>query len=163
MKNVFIKSAILKKLKKRQFNKFYNFKSRWIFFKMQKTFTANFKYIFFLNSSITKISKTIRMKKNFWNFMKQQIKQHKQNFNFWTTIDRQEFNEHQMLNCQWMFKYKTNKHDELLKCKASIVICDNNYTNFIIIIEWRTDRAAVCRLVISRRTPVYRRRSGVIC
>ena len=24
-----------------------------------------------------------------------------------------------------MFKYKTSKHDELLKCKARIIICDN--------------------------------------
>ena len=31
MKNVFIKSIILNKLKKHQFNRFYNFKSRWVF------------------------------------------------------------------------------------------------------------------------------------
>ena len=63
--------------------------------------------------------------KNFQDFMKQQIKQHKQNFNFWTAVDRREFNEHQVLDCQWVFKYKTDKHGELLKCKAKIVICGN--------------------------------------
>ena len=125
MKNVFIKSIILDKLKKCQFDRFYNFKSQWVFSKMQKTFTTNFKYIFFFESKHYKNLKNHSYKKNFWNFMKQQIKQHKQDFNFWTTIDRQEFNEHQMLDCQWMFKYKTNKHGELLKCKARIIVCDN--------------------------------------
>ena len=125
MKNVFIKSVILDELKKRQFNRFYNFKSRRVFSKMQKTFITNFKHIFFFEFKHYKNFKDHLYKKNFWNFMKQQIKQHKQDFNFWTTIDRRKSNEHQMLNCQWMFKYKTNKHGELLKCKTKIIICDN--------------------------------------
>ena len=65
MKNVFKKCIILNELKKCQFNRFYNFKSRRVFIKMQKAFTANFKHIFPSNSNITKISKVIRMKKTF--------------------------------------------------------------------------------------------------
>ena len=125
MKNVFIESVILNELKKRQFNRFYNFKSRWVFSKMQKTFTANFKYIFFFEFKHYKDFKDHPYKKNFQNSMKQQIKQHRQDFNFWTAVDRWESNEHQVLSCQWVFKYKTGKHGELLKCKARIVVCDN--------------------------------------
>ena len=70
MNNVVIKPIILNELKKRQFNRFYNFKSRWVFFKMQKAFIVNFKHSFFLNLNITKTSKAICMKKTFgisWN------------------------------------------------------------------------------------------------
>ena len=82
MKNVFIKLIILNELKKRQFDRFYNFKSRRVFSKMQKTFTANFKHIFFFEFKHYKNFKNHLYEKNFQNFMKQQIKQHKQNFNF---------------------------------------------------------------------------------
>ena len=34
---------------------------------------------------------------------------------------------------------------------------------FLIEKKWRTHRAAIRRLAISQRTPVYRRRSGIIC
>ena len=125
IKNVFIEPTILNELKKRQFNGFYNFKSRRVFSKMQKAFTANFKHIFSFEFKHYKNLKDHSYKKNFWDSMKQQIKQHKQNFNSWTTIDRRKSNEHQMLDCQWKFKYKTGKHDELLKCKARIIVCNN--------------------------------------
>ena len=125
MNNVVIKSIILNELKKCQFNRFYNFKFQWIFFKMQKTFIANFKHSFFFKFKHYKDFKSHLYEKNFWNFMTQQIKQHKQDFNFWMIIDHWKFNEHQMLKCQWMFKYKTNKHDKLLKYKAKIIMYDN--------------------------------------
>ena len=92
---------------------------------MQKTFTTNFKHIFFFESKHYKDFKNHSYEKNFRNFMKQQIKQHRQDFNSWTAVDRRESNGHQMLGCQWVFKYKTGKHGELLKCKARIVVCDN--------------------------------------
>ena len=112
-------------MKKCQFNRFYKFKSWWVFSKMQKTFTTNFKHIFFFEFKHYKDFKNHLYKKDFWDSMKQQIKQHRQNFNSWTAVDRWEFNGHQMLGCQWMFKYKTDKYDELLKCKAKIIICGN--------------------------------------
>ena len=30
-----------------------------------------------------------------------------------------------MLGCQWVFKYKTNKHNRLQKCKSRLVVCGN--------------------------------------
>lgn len=30
-----------------------------------------------------------------------------------------------MLGCQWVFKYKTDKHGRLQKCKARLVVCGN--------------------------------------
>ena len=125
IKNVFIKSVILNELKKPQFNKYYDFKLWWIFFKMQKTFTTNFKHIFFLNSSITKISKAICTKKTFEISWNNKLNNTNRIFNFWTAVDHRKSNGHQMLDCQWMFKYKINKHGELLKYKTRIIICDN--------------------------------------
>ena len=124
MKNVFIKPAILNELKKRQFNRFNNFKSRQVFIKMQKTFIT-FSKIFFFEFGHYKGCKGHSYEKNFGNFIKQQIKQHKQDFDFWTAVDRWKSNGHQIIKCQWVFKYKTNKHGGLLKCKTRIVICDN--------------------------------------
>ena len=46
MKNLFIKFAILDELEKRQSDRFYNSKSRRVFFKIQKIFTANLKHTF---------------------------------------------------------------------------------------------------------------------
>ena len=125
MKNVFIKSAILDEFKKRQSNRFYNFKSQWILIKMSKAFTANFKHTFLFKSKHYKDLKGHPYEKDFRDFMEQQIKQHKQDFNSWTAVDRRKFSEHQILRCQWVFKYKTGKHGELLKCKTRIVVCGN--------------------------------------
>ena len=36
--------------------------------------------------------------------------------------------EHQVLYCMWVFIYKINKHDYLQKCKARLVICENQQT-----------------------------------
>ena len=72
--NVVIKPAILNELKKRQFNRFYDFKFRRVFFKMQKAFITNFKYSLFFESKHYKDLKGHPYEKNFRNFMKQQIK-----------------------------------------------------------------------------------------
>ena len=34
-----------------------------------------------------------------------------------------------MLGCQWVFRYKTDKHGNLQKCKAKLVVCGNQQRN----------------------------------
>ena len=36
---------------------------------------------------------------------------------------------HQVLRCQWVFKYTTDKHGNLQKCKAKLVVCGNQQRN----------------------------------
>ena len=149
MKNVFIELAILNELKKRQFDRFYDFKSRRVFSKIQKTFTTNFKHIFSFEFKHYKNFKDHPYEKNFRDSMKQQIKQHKQDFNSWTAVDRRESNGHQVLDCQWVFKYKTGKHGELLKCKARIVVCDNQQHQSELFIQAITLIIAVLRILLT--------------
>ena len=94
-------------------------------FQKAKSIYSKFQTYFFFEPKHYKDLKGHSYEKNFQNFMKQQVKQHKQVFNSWRTIDRRKFNGHQMLDCQWVFKYKTDKHGELQKCKAKIVMCGN--------------------------------------
>ena len=35
-----------------------------------------------------------------------------------------------MVGCQWVFKYKTDKHGNLQKCKARLVVCGNQQQNY---------------------------------
>lgn len=42
--------------------------------------------------------------------------------NFWTEIDQTETKEKQVLDCMWVYVYKFDKHDQLLKCKARLVV-----------------------------------------
>lgn len=53
------------------------------------------------------------------------MQEHRKQFKLWNTIDNQEAKGHQMLGCQWVFKYKTDKYGRLQKCKARLVVCEN--------------------------------------
>ena len=53
------------------------------------------------------------------------MKEHLNMFKSWTAVDRSEAKGHQILGCQWVFVYKTDKHGRLTKCKARIVVCGN--------------------------------------
>lgn len=53
------------------------------------------------------------------------MQQHIETFKSWTVVDRKQAWGHQILECQWVFVNKTEKHKELLKCKARLVVCEN--------------------------------------
>lgn len=57
--------------------------------------------------------------------MESQINQHRAQFGFWDIVESKEASGHQILGCQWVFKYKTDKHNQLQKCKARLVVCGN--------------------------------------
>ena len=53
------------------------------------------------------------------------MREHRVQFRSWETVSSHKVKGHQVLGCQWVFKYKTDKHDCLQKCKARLVICGN--------------------------------------
>lgn len=57
--------------------------------------------------------------------MKDHMYQHRQQFKSWSTVSSCEAVGHQILGCQWVFKYKTDKHMNLKKCKATLGVCGN--------------------------------------
>ncbi len=48
-----------------------------------------------------------------------------QQFKSWESVSSASAKGHQVLGCQWVFKYKTDKHGWLQKCKASLVVFGN--------------------------------------
>jgi hypothetical protein len=57
--------------------------------------------------------------------MKEQIDQHVKIFKSWTEVNKSEAKGRQILSCQWVYVYKTDKHRKITKCKARIVVCGN--------------------------------------
>lgn len=61
--------------------------------------------------------------------MEEHIREHCVQFRSWKTVAFREAKGYQVLGCQWVFKYKTNKHGRLQKCKARLVVCGNQQKN----------------------------------
>ena len=57
--------------------------------------------------------------------MDKHINEHINQFKSWTIVDHKETKGHQILGCQWIFMYKTDKHGRLIKCKARLVALGN--------------------------------------
>ena len=66
-----------------------------------------------------------RFEKEFRLSMDEQLRQHKEQFKSWDIVSNSEATGHQVLGCQWVFKYKTDKHNRLQKCKSRLVVCGN--------------------------------------
>jgi hypothetical protein len=64
-------------------------------------------------------------KARFKESMQEQIDEHVKIVKSWTEIHKSEAKEYQILGCQWVFKYKTDKHRRITKCKARIIVCGN--------------------------------------
>jgi len=54
--------------------------------------------------------------------MDDHINEHVNVFKSWTTVDKDEAKGHQILGCHWIFRYKTDKHGRLVKCKSRLVV-----------------------------------------
>ena len=66
-----------------------------------------------------------RFEKQFRDEMEKHINEHVNIFKSWSVVDKTEAKGHQILGCQWVFTYKTDKHNRLMKCKARLVVCGN--------------------------------------
>ena len=65
------------------------------------------------------------LEKQFRENMEDHMREHRKQFKSWDTVNNQEAKGHRVLECQWVFKYKTDKHGRLQKCKARLVVCGN--------------------------------------
>src|SRR6266436_2742762 len=57
--------------------------------------------------------------------MEGHIKEHVNLFKSWTEVAKLEVKGRQILGCQWVYVYKTDKHRKITKCKARLVVCGN--------------------------------------
>ena len=57
------------------------------------------------------------------------MQEHRKQFKFWKEVSYKKVKRQQVLGCQWMLKYKTDKHGNLQKCKARLVVCGNQQQN----------------------------------
>ena len=53
------------------------------------------------------------------------MRKHRVQFRSWDTVSSHEAKGHQVLGCQWVFRYKTDKHGRLQKCKTRLLVCGN--------------------------------------
>ncbi len=51
--------------------------------------------------------------------------QNRQQFQSCESVSSDNGKDHLVLGCQWIFKYKTNKHGQLQICKARLGVCNN--------------------------------------
>ena len=56
--------------------------------------------------------------------MADHMQEHRKQFKSWIKVNHQEVEEPQVLGYQWVFRYKINKHGNLKKCKARLVVYD---------------------------------------
>src|SRR6266516_3418310 len=66
-----------------------------------------------------------RFEAQFRDEMEKHINEHINMFKSWTIVDKSEAKSHQILGCQWVFTYKTDKHNRITKCRARLVVCGN--------------------------------------
>ena len=67
--------------------------------------------------------------KQFRENMADHMQEHRKQFKSWKEVSHKEAEGHQVLGCQWVFRYKTDKHGNLQKCKARLVVCGNQQRN----------------------------------
>ena len=70
-------------------------------------------------------------------------------FRSWETVSSHKVKGHQVLGCQWIFKYKTDKHGRLQKCKARLVVCENQQKHLDIPIRAITLAITFLRMLLA--------------
>lgn len=66
------------------------------------------------------------------------MRKHHVQFRFWRPVNSYKAKDHQILGCQQVFKYKTDKHDCLQKCKVRLVVCRNQQKHYDLLTKTTT-------------------------
>lgn len=61
--------------------------------------------------------------------MADHIQEHRKQFKSWKEMSHKKAEKHQVLECPWLFGYKTTKYGNLQKYKARLVVYDNQQRN----------------------------------
>ena len=122
----YIEPAILDKLQNQQNQRFYDFRQNRISSRMHTAFTAGTHRQELLAEPLNyrQLAGHI-FEKEFRQSIDKQLHQHREQFKSWDVVSSKEATGHQVLRCQWVFKYKTDKHNRLQKCKSKLVVCGN--------------------------------------
>ena len=122
----YIEPAILDELQNQQNKRFYDFRQNKIPSRLHTAFTAG-THRQKLPAEPLNYRQLAghQFEKEFRQSMDEQLRQHREQFKSWDVISSKEATGHQVLGCQWVFKYKTDKHNRLQKCKSRLVVCEN--------------------------------------
>lgn len=122
-----IEPAIIHELKRRQEERFFDFHQHRVPQAWQTSFQVGKHHKRNLSPPPQNYRelKGHRFEKEFRAEMERHINEHLHQFKSWTIVEKSEANGQQILGCQWVFTYKTDKHGRLLKCKARLVVCGN--------------------------------------
>ncbi len=127
-----LEPAIFDELEKQQNDTFYDFNQHRIPSKLQTAFVAGVKvhgrnlppepanYQHLTSHSF---------EKQFRENMEDHMQEHRKQFKSLKEVSHKEVEGHQVLGCQWVFKYKTDKYGNLQKCKAGLVVWGNQQRN----------------------------------
>ena len=121
-----IEPAILDEHRSQQEHRFYDFRQRRVPSKLQTAFVAGTKRRDLLPKPVNyRQLAGHAFEKELRENMACHIRQQREQFKSWEIVSGKEATGHQVLGCQWMFKYKTDKHNKLQKCKARLAVCGN--------------------------------------
>ena len=106
-------------LEKQQNDRFYDYSQRRIPSKLQTAFVAGTHRRNLPPEPINyRRLEGHPLEKQFRKNMEEYMHEHCVQFRSWETVSSHEAKGHQVLGCQWVFRYKTDKHGRLQKCKA---------------------------------------------
>ena len=127
-----IEPAILDHLEKQQNDRFYDFNQHQITSKLETAFMAWIK-VHRRNLQSEPSNYQQLNGHTFKNQLRENItshmQEHSKQFNSWKEVSHKKAAGYQVLRCQWVFKYKTDKHDNLQKSKARLIVCGNQQRN----------------------------------
>ena len=125
-KEAFIDPSILDELRNQHDQRFYDFRQNRIQSRLHTAFTAGthrkelpIEPLNYRQLAGHQFEKESRQS------MDEQLRPHRKQFKSRDVVSSKEATGHQVLGCQWVFKYKTDKHNRLQKCKSRLVVCGN--------------------------------------
>ena len=122
----YIEPAILDELQNQQDQRFYDFCQHRIPSRLHMAFTAGtHRRELPIEPLNYRQLAGHQFEKEYCQSMDKQLRQHREQFKSWDVVSSKEATSHQVLGCQWVFKYKTDKHNRLQKCKSRLVVCGN--------------------------------------
>ena len=146
----YIEPAILDELQNQQDQRFYDFRQDRIPSRIHTAFTAGThrRELPVKPLNYRQLAGHV-FEKEFRQSMDEQLRQHREQFKSWDVVSSKEATGHQMLGCQWVFKYKTNKHNRLQKCKSRLVVCRNQQRQHDLLTRATTLAATSLRVLLA--------------